>query len=100
MSDEYRIKRRTVWTQRNLLGIYQLKWVVPSTHPVWRIERPYVLNRYVTAIFSNGIMYRGQVVRPAGDHKNYVVRWDNGDTQSLLPVHILKIWDERNTSAY
>jgi hypothetical protein len=101
MSDRFNVGRHTCWKLRNILGIYQFKWVLPPTHPVWGVPRSYLLNRFVCARFDDNIIYRGQVVGADADRKNFVVQWANGEVQKLYPVHILKIWDnEKNQSAY
>ena len=34
MSDKFNVGRLTCWKLRNVLGIYQFKWVLPPKHPV------------------------------------------------------------------
>ena len=86
---------RLKWVMRDVVGVYQLKWEVPSDNPVWTLPRKYLFNRYVTARYDNGNIYTGKTCEECENGK-YVVQWDSGEKSVLLPKNILKIWDDRN----
>jgi hypothetical protein len=97
LSDHVRCKKtlRLKWVMRDVIGVYQLKWEVPSNNPVWTLPRTYLFNRYVTAKFNDGKIYMGKTCEESKNGK-YVVEWDDGKKSALLPKNILKIWDDRN----
>lgn len=85
------------YVQKRLLGVWQFKWDIPSTHAVWSVPRAYVRDRFVAARFDDGIIYFGQVSGVSEDgNKTYVVHWNDGKKMSLSVVDILAIWDDRN----